>query len=80
MNKKLLQYLAFFGVLFALFYGGMVYFTDFEKVKLPVINTVQPFSFTRHDGNTGCTGRHQEQGLCCGIFFHDMQWDLPQDE
>jgi len=51
MNKKLLQYLAFFGVLFALFYGGMVYFTDFEKVKLPVINTVQPFSFTRHDGN-----------------------------
>jgi len=51
MNKKLIQYLAFFGLLLALFYGGMVYFTDFEKVKLPVINTVQPFSFTRHDGN-----------------------------
>ena len=51
MNKKLVQYLAIFGVLLALFYGGMVYFTDFEKVKLPVINTVQPFSFTRHDGN-----------------------------
>jgi protein SCO1/2 len=28
----------------------LVYFTDFEKVKLPVINTVQNFSFTRHDG------------------------------
>ncbi len=50
MNKKSLRYLIFFGVLLGLFYAGMIYFTDFEKVKLPVINTVQPFSFTRHDG------------------------------
>ena len=51
MNKKSLRYLIFFGVLLGLFYAGMIYFTDFEKVKLPVINTVQPFSFTRHDGS-----------------------------
>jgi protein SCO1/2 len=51
MNKKSLRYFIFFGVLLGLFYAGMIYFTDFEKVKLPVINTVQPFSFTRHDGN-----------------------------
>lgn len=27
----------------------MVYTTDFEKVKLPVLNSVQPFSFIRQD-------------------------------
>lgn len=32
------------------FYGGLIYFTDFEKVKLPIIHTVQNFSFTRSDG------------------------------
>ena len=50
MNKKLIRYLVFFAALLIAFYSGLVYFTDFEKVKLPVINTVQAFSFTRHDG------------------------------
>jgi hypothetical protein len=44
MRKKLFLYLVFFGVLLGSFYAVMVYTTDFEKVKLPVLNTVQPFS------------------------------------
>jgi protein SCO1/2 len=50
MSKKAIGYLVFFGVLLAIFYGVLVYTTDFEKVKLPVLNTVQPFSFQRQDG------------------------------
>ena len=49
MRKKLVLYLLFFAVLLGGFYGAMVYTTDFEKVKLPVLNTVQPFSFMRQD-------------------------------
>lgn len=52
MRKKLFLYLVFFGVLFGGFYATMVYTTDFEKVKLPVLNTVQPFSFIRQDSAT----------------------------
>ena len=51
MNKKAVRYLLFFAVLLAGFYGALLYFTDFEKVKLPVINTVQPFRFIRQDSN-----------------------------
>lgn len=49
MRKKLLFYLLFFGVLLGSFYAAMVYTTDFEKVKLPVLNSVQSFSFIRQD-------------------------------
>jgi protein SCO1 len=49
MNKKLLGYLVFFGVLVVVFYFAMVQLTGFNKVKLPVLNSVQPFSFTRQD-------------------------------
>lgn len=49
MNKKLLGYLVFFGVLVVGFYFAMVQLTGFNKVKLPVLNTVQPFSFIRQD-------------------------------
>lgn len=52
MRKKLLFYLLFFGVLLGGFYAAMVYTTDFEKVKLPVLNSVQPFSFIRQDSVT----------------------------
>lgn len=50
MSKKAIRYLVFFGLLLAAFYAGLTYFTDFEKVKLPVINTVQSFQFIRQDG------------------------------
>ncbi len=51
MSKKLVRYLLFFGVLLAGFYIAMIQLTDFEKVKLPVLNTVQSFQFLRQDSN-----------------------------
>jgi protein SCO1/2 len=51
MRKKAVRYLLFFGVLLAGFYIAMIQLTDFEKVKLPVLNTVQSFQFLRHDSN-----------------------------
>jgi protein SCO1/2 len=49
MGKKSMQYLVFFAILVGGFYIAMVKLTDFEEVKLPVLNTVQPFRFTRQD-------------------------------
>ncbi len=49
MSKKGLTYFFFFVVLLGGFYAALVIFTDFEKVKLPVLNTVQPFTFLRQD-------------------------------
>ncbi|MEY4627745.1 MAG: hypothetical protein RLZZ595_71 [Bacteroidota bacterium] len=49
MRKKGLIYLGFFGVLLVGFYFAMVRLTDFEKVKLPVLNSVQSFRFMRQD-------------------------------
>jgi protein SCO1/2 len=49
MRKKVVIYLGFFGVLLAIFYGILMYTTDFAKVKLPVLNTVQNFSFLKQD-------------------------------
>ena len=51
MRKKVVRYLLFFGVLLAGFYIAMIQLTDFEKVKLPVLNTVQSFQFLRQDSN-----------------------------
>ena len=52
MKKKALIYIGFFAVLLLGFYLAMVTLTDFEKVKLPVLATVQPFSFVRQDSAT----------------------------
>jgi len=49
MRNKAIVYLAFFGLLLGAFYLAMVKLTDFEKVKLPVLNSVQPFRFVRQD-------------------------------
>lgn len=49
MSKKRLAFLLFFVLLLGGFYGALIIFTDFEKVKLPILNTVQPFSFVRQD-------------------------------
>ncbi|MEY3432847.1 MAG: hypothetical protein RL131_783 [Bacteroidota bacterium] len=49
MRNKAVVYLAFFGLLLGVFYIAMVKLTDFEKVKLPVLNSVQPFRFVRQD-------------------------------
>ena len=50
MSKKAISYLVFFGLLLGGFYYAMIKYTDFEEVKLPVLNTVQPFEFLRQDG------------------------------
>lgn len=49
MGKKAISYLVFFGLLLGGFYYAMIKYTDFEEVKLPVLNTVQPFEFLRQD-------------------------------
>jgi protein SCO1/2 len=49
MSKKAISYLVFFALLLGGFYYAMVKYTDFEEVKLPVLNTVQPFEFLRQD-------------------------------
>ncbi len=49
MGKKAVSYLVFFALLLGGFYYAMIKYTDFEEVKLPVLNTVQPFRFLRQD-------------------------------
>jgi protein SCO1/2 len=49
MTKKAWLYLGIFGVLLAGFYIALMSTTDFGKEKLPVLNTVRPFSFQRQD-------------------------------
>ena len=49
MRKKGLIYLLFFVLIVGGFYGALMHTTDFAKVKLPILNTVQPFSFLRQD-------------------------------
>lgn len=51
MKKKSLIYLSFFAVLLVGFYVALIKTTDFEEVKLPVLNSVQPFRFLRQDSN-----------------------------
>ncbi len=50
MTKKSWLYLGIFGMILAGFYGGLMAFTDFGKKSLPILATVMPYSFTRHDG------------------------------
>ncbi|MCF8339882.1 MAG: SCO family protein [Chitinophagaceae bacterium] len=50
MNRKTIFYLLFFTLLFLCFYAVITHYTDFAKPKLPSINTVRTFNFTRQDG------------------------------
>ena len=52
MKKKLLLYVSFFAILIIAFYFFLFSGTDYYKVKLPVMNYVQDFSFTGQDSNT----------------------------
>ncbi len=51
MKKKLLWFATFFILLLTAFYFFLFSGTDFYKVKLPVLNYVQNFSFTGQNGN-----------------------------
>jgi protein SCO1 len=50
MKRKAWFYIGFFLVLLAGFYVALMATTDFGKVKLPILNNIHPFEFTRHDG------------------------------
>ena len=52
MKKKIFFYVGFFVVLITAFFLFLFSGTDYYKVKLPVMNYVQNFSFTNQDGNT----------------------------
>jgi protein SCO1 len=51
MKKKIFFYTGFFIVLITAFFLFLFSGTDYYKVKLPVMNYVQDFSFTGQDGN-----------------------------
>jgi protein SCO1/2 len=50
MGKKTWLYLGVFALILTGFYGGLILTTDFLGEKLPVLSTVRPFKFERHDG------------------------------
>lgn len=50
MNKKTWIYLGVLALILAGFYGGLMLTTDFAEEKLPVLSSVRPFRFQRHDG------------------------------
>ncbi len=51
MKKKILLFGGFFIVLMTVFYFLLFSGTDYYKVKLPVMNFVENFSFLDQDGN-----------------------------
>ena len=78
MSKKAIVYLIFFGVLFAVFYGVMMYTTDFAKVKLPVLNTVQHFSFLKQDSTMVSEQQTQGKVYVAEYFFTSFRGICPK--
>jgi protein SCO1/2 len=78
MSKKAIVYLIFFGLLFAVFYGVMMYTTDFAKVKLPVLNTVQHFSFLKQDSTMVSEQQTQGKVYVAEYFFTSCKGICPK--
>jgi protein SCO1 len=78
MSKKAIVYLSFFVVLFAVFYGVLMYTTDFAKVKLPVLNTVQPFSFLKQDSTLVSQQEAQGKVYVAEYFFTSCKGICPK--
>ena len=78
MSKKAIVYLMFFAVLFAVFYGVLMYTTDFAKVKLPVLNTVQPFSFLKQDSSMVSQQETQGRVYVAEYFFTSCRGICPK--
>jgi protein SCO1/2 len=78
MSKKAIVYLIFFGLLFAVFYGVMMYTTDFAKVKLPVLNTVQHFSFLKQDSTMVSEQQTQGKVYVAEYFFTSCRGICPK--
>ncbi|WP_207511223.1 SCO family protein [Longitalea luteola] len=69
MRRKLIFYVAFFVVLVIAFYVALTQvIPGYGEVKLPVVNRVQPFSFTNQDGQL-VTERHLEGKVYVAEFF-----------
>lgn len=78
MSTKAIVYLSFFVVLFAVFYGVLMYTTDFAKVKLPVLNTVQPFSFLNQDSTLVSQQETQGKVYVAEYFFTSCKGICPK--
>ena len=69
MSKKTIFYTSFFVVLFILFYIGLTkIIPGYGDVKLPVLNYVQPFSFTDQEGKT-ITDKDVAGKVCVVEYF-----------
>jgi protein SCO1/2 len=69
MRRKVIFYIAFFVVLVVGFYVALTQvIPGYGDVKLPVVNRVQPFSFTNQDGQT-TTERNVEGKVYVAEYF-----------
>jgi len=69
MRRKWIFYIGFFVVLVIGFYVALTQvIPGFGEVKLPVVNRVQPFSFTNQDGQP-VTERHVEGKVYVAEYF-----------
>ena len=78
MTKKRVLYLAFFVVLFAVFYGVLTYTTDFAKVKLTILNTVQNFYFIKQDGSKVSQQEVKNRVYVAEFFFTTCKGICPK--
>jgi protein SCO1/2 len=69
MRRKLIFYIGFFVLLVIGFYVALTQvIPGYGEVKLPVVNRVQPFSFTNQDGQR-VTERHVEGKVYVAEYF-----------
>ena len=80
MRKKALIYLFFFVLLLAGFYAALMLTTDFAKVKLPILKTVQPFSFLRQDSVMVSKADVKNRVYVAEYFFYNLQRNLSENE
>jgi protein SCO1/2 len=78
MSKKAWIYAGFFVVLLAGFYIVLMSTTDFGNVKLPVLNTIHPFSFTMQDGKTVTEKDVQGKVYIAEYFFTTCKGICPK--
>src|SRR3982751_3771996 len=69
MSRKAVIYIVFFVVLFGGFYAFLYATIDRNKSRLPVLNDVRPFSFTRQDGKTITENDVKGKVYVCEFFF-----------
>ena len=78
MTKKRVLYLVFFCVLFAVFYIVLTNTTDFAKVKLPILNTVQNFYFIKQDSSKVSQQEVKNRVYVAEFFFTTCKGICPK--